>query len=231
MGSRLFAKGSQGHRPRVSLRLPKAQGRGEGLRPCLGNVVSYTWVCGILFTWLPPLRTGFPQQAPIVPRKRFCPRGLRAVLVGVELLLVKLPGCGKGSHCAWALWSLPGQCMAFPSPCNRHLGAFLHVEKGFPVGSRFLSKGSQCCAPLFSLLLPEAQGGWEGLEHGWALWFLPEKWKHLLYVATTTCERVCTSGKLFPWESVSLRNGSQGLGPRVSLRLPKAQGRGEGLRP
>ena len=70
-----WTNGSQAHGPRVSLRLPKAQGRGEGLRPCLGNVVSYTWVCGILLTRLPPLGIGVPQQAPIVRRKPFLPQG------------------------------------------------------------------------------------------------------------------------------------------------------------
>ena len=121
--------------------------------------------------------------------------------------------------------------MAFPSPCHRHLGACLHVEIDFPVGSRFLSNGSQCSAPLFSLLLPEAQGGWEGLEHGWALWFLPEKWRAFALPCHNHLGEGLHLRKTVSVGSRLFAKGSQGRGPRVSLRLPKAQGRGEGLRP
>ena len=68
--------GPQGRMPRRSLRLPRAQERGEGLRPCLVHVVSSTWVCGILLTWLPPLGIGFPQQERIVRPKPFGPQGV-----------------------------------------------------------------------------------------------------------------------------------------------------------
>ena len=76
LGKRLFARRVSGPWASGVPPAPQSTGRGEGLRPCLGNVVSYTWVCGILFTWLHPLGIGFPQQEHIAPRKPFLPQGV-----------------------------------------------------------------------------------------------------------------------------------------------------------
>ena len=172
-----FCKGVSGPWASGVLRLPTTQGRGEGLRPCLDYDVSYTWVCGILFTWLPPLGIGFPQQEHIVPRKPFLPQWY--------------PGCvgwgGTPASNTAGMWeglrlclgpvvssrSVYGISFTLPQAPGSMSARVERLSRGKPV---FIKRVPVLCSSLFTPAV-RSPGRMVGLEHGWSLWFLPKKWR------------------------------------------------------
>ena len=52
---------------------------------------------------------------------------------------------------------------------------------------------------------------------------------HLLYLATTTWDRVCTSGKLSPWEAGFLQRGLRAVGLGCPSGSPKHRDEVRGL--